>query len=261
MTYAELRERAVRARHTKMRLEAELGLARCVGYRGDLPRAETMMLDLSKAAKRAKALDIYGSALTDLTWIAGARRRPYEALRYGHEALFCIGGHILCDDVQMRVLSNIAQALRELASLGVAARVAEHVLANAPSDEVRANACILLYNIAIDERDETASRSRQDRLSKFRLTPWLAAEYYEALAREHATFDRFADAEREIARMVAVAEAHKLAELVIRGDRALADIRKGRVPTIYEFRPVVVRKRAAENIRRMECNLLELCPT
>jgi len=125
--------------------------------------------------------------------------------------------------------------------------------------DLRANATILLLNLAVDVGDKSSAAMLRHQLRMLSPRPSLAAEGYGAVSRQQATFGRFAEALQCARQMLAVAEEYRLNELIIRADRAIHDLERGIVPAVYEFRPKPVEEAEEQSIRSIEQGILMLC--
>jgi hypothetical protein len=230
--YETLRAQGVENDDERMMLEADLGLARCVMGRGDLPTGERLVRE---AVKRARALNqtaVAANGLIDLAWIAGALCRPNDVIAYSRRAY----ADLETDEQRERVLLNTATALRELREPGSARSVASFVARRGRSNYVRINARTLLYSLAIDARNAQEAAFHRRYLADFSMHPIGTAEYFHAIACEMATFGRFKEARDAAQDMLAVCESHRLNEHWFRAEQAIHDIDRGAVPALYEFR-------------------------
>jgi len=233
VVYHHLEQSASEVADVATRLEAQLGMARLVAGRGNLPAAEDIIRSVVRDARHFRQATVAANGLIDLAWIAGARHKPDEVLTYSYEALPHIGlRSIDGDELRERTLINIATALRELSRSTAATTVARHVATVARSADLRAAALTVLYHVAIDDRNAPMAAAYRDALATERMATTTALEYYEAMTREHATFERFADARVSAKRMLAVSEVLRLNEFSFRAEAALKELANGRVPNV-----------------------------
>lgn len=217
-----------------MVLEAELGLGKVLIERGNLPAAEEAVQAVRHRAEQLGATTVLTKALIDLAAIAGIRRRPAASIAYDREAL----GIVADPQERERLLFNMAHAFRELSRPQPARRIALHVAGRSALAEHRAHAQLLLYHLAIDDSDWPRADAYRSALRDMHLSPRLGAEYYETVSRHYAAIGATDPALMMLQRMLEVAEEHRLAELTIRAEQSMADVRRGIVPSVYEFRPL-----------------------
>lgn len=253
--YVRLMVFAATAGNRHMELEAELGLARVVFDRGDVRKAEAMTVGVVNAAKVAGDHDVFANASIDLARAAGERDQPDMVLYHSANAL----QRREWTEGRDRTLVNVAFALRELDRAPGARRVASYVLRTTRSVDQKSYAMLVLYAIATDQGIEREAREWRSRVAASLSNPWIESEYYQSLAREHATFERFPMATAAATKMLAVAERHQLNKMIIRADEALYDLRRGLVPAIYRFRPTKPSV-AEQSVTDMESSVLALCP-
>lgn len=255
--YRRVESRARAHRNYHLMLEAQLGLAKIELNRDDLPAAIPMVDAVIERAKQLREPQIVAKAYIDRAHIAGRRNEPIEAIAYSLAAIRLLQPGTDRD----RCAVNIAYAMREIGLGTHATRQAWHVVTRGQDADQRAAATIILYNIAIDERDEATMRWCRASLADPQVSPVFEAEYYQALSYDHAVRGNFAEARLAAGRMLAIAEDHRLCELIINADEALEDLREERMPRINFFRPAI--EKAAEAGHRLEEILAEaeaLCP-
>lgn len=233
--YAALRTAAREFRHRRFELEADLGDAKIAADRGNLPNAERMVDDVLHRCDRVKDRQLRGKALIDRAWIAGLRKQPDRSLAFSLMALREVEESQRRD----RICNNIAFALRETGNGELAKRTAMIVAAHGEHADQRTLAEILLYNLAVDEQAWPVADAFRHRLGRATMTPQRAAEYYQAEARHLAAVGDVPSAERVLARMLAVAQEHRLGQLANDAEEALTDLRRGLVPRLYEYRPTM----------------------
>ncbi len=224
---------AKRAGDRFSQLEGELGLAKVRLEMGDLVAGSRMVHAVLEKARSWREQAIECRALVDCAYIAGVEERPSDVLAHSYQALQ------LADEPKLRerLLINVAFAFRELGRPADSRSLAERVLQNGLEVEQNINAQILLYHLAIDEADWEAAAKSRHVLAALRMPPRIAAEYYQAVAREHASNKRMASALMTLSKIAAIAEEHGLAELLVRTEVASEDLRRGIIPAVYHYRP------------------------
>jgi hypothetical protein len=186
--------------------------------------------------------------------VHGIRREPVEAIIDYSEAI----DHIQRDVTRHRLMNSIATAFREVGNAAFAIGIADHVAAHAIEVEARANALTLRYNLAVDVLDDAMSESCRRTLEGIEKPPTQLAEYFEALARDHAAHRRLRDARTAAKRMRETAEKYQMNELLFRAEDALKDIRRGLVPAIYAYRPTKLTTTAEQKLAVVERALAAL---
>jgi len=254
IAYGSMHELATRERNRTMQLEAMLGHAKIDIERGNLPAAEDVVKMVLERARRLNLSDVVARALMDRAAIAGIRRDPINAILDTYEAL-----ELAAEPTRERLLMNLATAYREVEHAAAARQIAEHLLAQSPSTELRAYAAILAYHLEIDAGDDLAMERARRRVVALERTPLADAEFEEAYARELSLKGRFQDAIAAAERMLECAQAHRMNELVIRADVAIADLNAGRVPAVYQFRPQLAQTAANSKLAAVTKALLTRC--
>lgn len=253
--YVQLESLAGETGSRRMLLEAELGFAKLTMDRGDMPGAEPRIERVISAARQAGERGVLAKALIDAARLAGTRGNPTAVIERSYEALPMIEERTDRD----RTLRNISIALRELGRTEAAWHVALHVARSAIDADQRIASTILLYNLSIDGRQDILARQYRVSLSLEKdMNPTLAAEFYRAVSRDLATRGQFTAAAGEARKMLAVAEANQMSELIVKADQALADLGKGVVPALYDYRPTPVSKAAARTLAPIEEALFAL---
>lgn len=253
-TYELLKVVGVHSRSKTASLTADAGLGRVLMERGNLPAAETLFRSVVSRARRLKNGTAIGLGFIDLAQVAGIRRDPVGVIEYSHQALERVHEPYRRD----RVLVNMAYAFREIGRASSARRLAGHVAENGLHLDQRAFGRIVLYHLAVDANEWGVAESQRGALASMKTPPVIEAEYHETVARHMATSGDAERALHALARMLSVAESHRLAELIHRADEAMADVREGKIPKLYEFRPVErIPKRKQRVIANAE-NALEL---
>lgn len=257
LRYQQLRGHAQRARNVKMGLEADLGLAKIAIERGNIPQSATMVGAVLNRARRHGIDEIIGKALMDRAAIAGIRRDPVGAIVDAHEAIPFIKN----DVTRHRLLFNMATSFREVGHAREAIRLAEFLRDQGAEAFVRMMASVLRYNLAVDAHDDIGIERARRQCESVEKPPLVAAEYFEALARDHAMHGRFADAEIAVDQMRDLAIEYDMNEVLFRADAASNDLGLARVPAIYDFRPAGTTTAAERNLATVEERILELCAT
>lgn len=253
--YREMVAFASHARSTTMRLEGELGLGTMLIDRGLVEPGEARVLKVASDAARAGARVVTAKARRDLARIAGIRNDPVGVVRHTALAL----GDLPVGLDHDRALVDLGIAFRELGRSEIARNAATRVIGNSAHWDQRIAATLLLFHLALDDRDAATIAFCLGRLSREQLTPIFEAEFHEVRARHAAMRGLELDAVVLVRRMLAVAEQHGLGEVVSRAERALEDLSLGEVPAMYTFRPLQISRRAAHNVARAEKKVAALC--
>lgn len=243
----------------RMQLEAELGLAKVTIDRGNIPEAIPLVESVVEKARAWQKNDILAKALVDRAAIAGIRRQPAHVLECSDEALPWIADPTDRD----RTLVNMAFAFRELEHPLAARALARMLSRSAVDADQRIAATILSYHIAVDAEDYEHAAHCRSALADVPLSPAFSAEYYEAMAYEAARRTPQDATQHDVAiaaahRMASIAQEHRLNEIAERAERALRDIRAGRLPAMHEFRPETT-PIAEQSIARIERSVMALC--
>lgn len=231
--YLELESFAIEQQDVTMELEARLGFGKLMINRGNIPAAIPIIESVSEDALRDGIASVRAKALIDRAAIAGIQRDAVGALRYSAAACEILPHGTDRDRCRL----NMAFACRELHRPADAAALAREVRDHGFDSDPRTQAVILLFHLAIDTRDRVAQRAAREWLDRAALSSFQRAEYFEAQARERAFADDFEQALVALEQMLSIAESDQLAELIFRAESAMRDIRRHRVPALYEFAP------------------------
>lgn len=230
--YDDLTLRATVADRDDMVRHAELGHACVAMERGNMPLALLRMNAVLVNARAAGDALIEAKALVGRARIAGTRH-PHAAETDCFAAL-----EILADTGEReRCLVNLGWAQREQGKLVSATETALGVASNSRDAERRAWAQMLLFQLAIDTGDRQARDQWRGELSAQTMTLSQEMVYQRTLSIELATDDDFAGAIATADAMLASAERKRLPELMIQAEKALADLRLGRIPAVFTYRP------------------------
>lgn len=230
------------------RIEAELGRGRGLLERGNVPSAIRVIDRAIEHARRVNEVGCLAKGLIDRAVIAGMRHDPLGVLRFSGEAL----RYVKTSSGRDRIWTNVAYASRELGRRGVALRAALRVAQPHVDHKPKSCAMLLLYHLAIDAREWGECERWRAAITALPSTPALRAEFLEATAREAASLGQWDEASAAVGEMIAVAESARLAEILFRGESAAEDLRRGRMPTLYEFRPAEEPSGAEADFRNIE---------
>ena len=207
-------------------LRARVCQAKLAQQRGNLPLAETQLDAVIRDAERVANRRALALALTDRMAVAGQRGRPEEAATFGYRAL------ALTDDALARepILTDIATALGD-AGHHDSARDVHMVLAEtAREPRVRALARVNLLIAATRDADELSFERYRRHLGETTLPADLQAHFHLAVGDGRARFGQPEAAAAAYRAAIAVAEQHRLNEVLIRAEQALqALLRRTRV--------------------------------
>lgn len=184
MAYYHLREIANMAGDLDMKLQADLGLARILGHRGDIAAMEAGARQVVAVANAYRCPNVEGMAHIDLSYSAG--------LRGDHKAAIChCDAAIRCQLTELqdeRCRLNMAFAYRQIEWFEDARGMASLLAAQSPHESHRNEAAILLYEIAITARDVSALGYYRAFLARAfdRLTPAQREEFQQYRNRETA---------------------------------------------------------------------------
>lgn len=249
-SYEMMKIVARQVRSQGMGLAADFGLAKLLVDRGRTGEGEKATAVVVSRAKRLRDEAILGHALIDLARLAGVRRDPVSVIEHSHSALRAVFEPYRRD----RIFINMAYAFREIRRPVRSARLAGHVLRHGQHADQRAFARLVLYNLSIDAGDWIAAETHRSQFSASTMAPDIEAEYHEATARHMATAGDTAQALAALEKMATLTSNHSLAELATRAEQAVADVRRGIIPAIYEFRPI---ERIPKHKQRMIASIEE----
>jgi tetratricopeptide (TPR) repeat protein len=206
-------------------LRGRLGDAKLAMARGNVPRAESILEETIQCAKSNGLDDIRSRALNDRAYVAGVTKQHDRAIRYSYEALELTKNPRDRD----RVLLNIATGFRYLGLLDVA-RDAYLVLAATGQEQyLRWLSEINLMELAAQQRIELQfDRHRRD-LESAAFTPLLRVTYLLHVGRGYHSLGNPEAGIPYLKQAVALAESHKLNQLIFEAEDALADARRKEV--------------------------------
>lgn len=243
------------------RLSANLGIGEAAYYLGDLARAAQLMDSVISTARRplrtndARMKELYGKALNSRSGVAGELGEHVDVVKYAAPALRYLTEPLRRD----RAFLNIAIAEREIGRDRESARYATDVVRRTVDAHTRAEAMVLLYNLAVDRRDASGRTSYRAMLERTAMPSSVEAEFHLARSRDAAFDADWTTAMQSARAMIRLAEAHKLGKLAERGFRAMADLKRHIVPAVYEFRPAIVGSRTLRWLTRVERDLDGYC--
>jgi tetratricopeptide (TPR) repeat protein len=195
-------------------LKAQLGRAKLTVDRGNLPEAEELCDAVIGAATRAGFSDIRAEARYERAHVAARRGQAALAASLAFESWTETTDPMERD----RVLVGLAAALADVGHRE-AARDANLLLAAQACDpSTRWVATINLVEIAaLDHREIDFLRHRRA-LERVPLPPPLAGYYHLYVAQGYRTFGQLDRARRALDQAIAIAEQHRLNELLIRAE-------------------------------------------
>ncbi|HEX6631827.1 MAG TPA: hypothetical protein VF048_12090 [Gemmatimonadaceae bacterium] len=210
------------ARDTFGMLRARVCQAKLTAHRGNLPKAETELDDVIRAAEEADCRRALSLALTDRMAVAGRRGEFEAAATYGYRALQC------CDDQleRERILSDIATALGD-AGHRQAARDAHTVLARTAHDQsVAWLSTGNLLVLAVEDGDELAFGRYRRTLADAALPADLNARCQLAIGDGHQRFGQPGLALAAYESALEIAERHQINEVVLKAEAAISALRR-----------------------------------
>ncbi|HUO51850.1 MAG TPA: hypothetical protein VMT93_04985 [Gemmatimonadaceae bacterium] len=229
-------------------LKARVGEANVLMDRGSLPEAEQILDETIADAEQLGLRDLRSAALHDRA-AAAHRRGDYEAA--------VAMQYLALQDAQEgtsrdRVLADLAASFFEI-GLRSAARDANLVLAATAQEQfTRWQATINLMEIAASDRYEPVFEQYRRELAPAALPPTLSAWYYLYMGQGYRVFDRTEQAKAALERALALAEEHRINQVVFLAENALSDLRDGaRVHVVTAAAPTPMVEAAAQGVRRL----------
>lgn len=203
-------------------LRGHLGDAKIAAARGNMPHAESILVETIAQARSHGLRDVESRALVERAYIAGTGGAHDQAIRYSHAALEASPNTRDRD----RILSNIATGFRLLGLLDTA-RDAYLVLASTAQEQyVRWLAEINLMELAAQQHVELQfDRYRRD-LEPADLTPFLRVTYLIHVGRGYHLLGRAEEGIPFLEHAVEAASAYKLNQLLFEAESALVEARR-----------------------------------
>ena len=198
-------------------LRAELGHARIVYSRGDLPLADSMLAGTGRAADGHALTDIRSRVHQARAQIAFARGEYELALRFGYAAV----QECVAETERDRLLNDVAGAFY---MLGVRTAVRDVFLilaATAREQSQRWVSTINLMEIAADDGSRLHFEQFQKQLAGAALPPHLRAEFELHVGRGYELFGEPALARAWLERALDTAVANSLNQLVFQVEEAI----------------------------------------
>lgn len=231
--YRWLCEDSDRLGSDSMHLIGLLGVARCTCERGNFADGSRLLDAVISRADAKDDRDIQDQAMVDRACVAGRLRDHEGAYRLATLAL-----RSLQDEEQRdRCLVVLAAACRETRRGEQAVSAATMVLSHDVALDVRAEATITLYEVATDCGDAAEQERHQSWLEHEILGPLAGARFAYARSVAQAVHGDWDGARAHIDAYLAIVDANELFEERVRGDEALVEINKKRVPAFYDVRP------------------------
>lgn len=203
-------------------LRARIGQARLAILRGDLPGAESMLVDVLRRARGRVMAGVRSRALHDLADLALRRNQPGVGARLAFAALE------LCEEEseRYRILSDIGVALGYL-HLYDSARDAYWLVADRATERaIRWAAYINLMYIESLVRDRDLFDKYARIVAQARLTPELSVHYQLIMGEGLLRFGEAGMARDHLRRALAMAAEYGLNEQILESERLLAGIVK-----------------------------------
>lgn len=255
MAYETMLSVSAEHRHTRMELEAMLGLAKIAIERGNFPEAAAGIAKVLPRARRLHVRELIGRALVDRGTVNAYRGELALAIFDYNEAL----DYADPQDLRDHAMYNMAFTFREV-DFPVAARdLAAYLWYNAAELEIRWHAGVLRYNLALDGQDWPGARRIEGQLSQAHLSPQPEADYRQALSRDYALRDLWDDARAAAEEMRAIARRHEMFEVLHRAENALSDIQRHVVPAVFAFKPTETTTAAKRKLAAVERTIAKLC--
>jgi tetratricopeptide (TPR) repeat protein len=216
-------------------LRGRLGDAKIAMARGNVPQAETILAETIAHAESSGLDDIRSRALNDRAYIAGVTKQHDRAIRYSYDALELTNNPRDRD----RILNNIATGFRYLGLLDVA-RDAYLILATTGQEQyLRWLSEINLMELAAHQQIELQFDKYRRSLESADFTPLLRVTYLLHVGRGyHALGDPEAGIPY-LERAIALAESHKLNQLIFEIEEALTEARKREVRNRRQSAPAI----------------------
>ena len=227
--YRMLRGAASLLREAHMYRQAELGLAKVMIERGNYQFATPALEELRDEAREANDHALLGIVLLDLAALAGLRKDYGSSIAYSEEAL----AYIVDASQRERCYVNMARAARDIGDPVRAGQYAALVRETGLDADIRARAGLILYVLAIDAGRIPARDAARQWLEGETLAPGVECDFREAIAYACAMDGEFDEAIAAVNAMLAVAERHRLGEMIHQGDTALGYLKRRRVPPVY----------------------------
>jgi tetratricopeptide (TPR) repeat protein len=207
-------------------LRAQLGEAKLIQERGNLPLADERIACVIRETITAQLRDVRAHAFHDRSTVAYHRGHYREAIEWGFEA-WAIEQN---PRERERVLADLATALFAAGYRELARDAHRLVAATAEEPFTRWLAAINLIEIATLERDEVEFNRCRRPLRSAALPPTLEAGYHYYVGLGELVFGHPERGTAALDRALAVAETHRLGEMVIKAEAARKNVRTDTEP-------------------------------
>ena len=206
-------------------LKARIAEGNVAMARGNLPAAERILDTAIEGAEENGLHELRALAIQDRGVVARHRGDLETAARFAYEALSALQNQVARD----RALADLAAIFFDMGILS-AARDANLVLAATAQEQyTRWVATINLLEIAaVDQREPVFEQYRRE-LAEASLPVTLAAYYFYYVGEGYRRFERMEQARVALGRAIEVASRHSINEVLIKAEKALADLRMGGV--------------------------------
>jgi len=209
---------AKRAKNVEEHLNSQLGLAKNIIARGNLPAGDEVLQSVVASAEKHGLNTVLSNALHDRAHLCHTRKDFSQAVRLGYSALEFAPDALARD----RILGDIAAAFAELGHLG-AARDAHLIVAATTQEEwLRHQTYVNLMEIAIREGHEPSFHNYRRALATADLQPYMRTYYHLYAGQGYRAFGHPANAAAEFEEAMSIAGAHNLNQLQMMAEAELA---------------------------------------
>jgi tetratricopeptide (TPR) repeat protein len=217
-------------------LRGRLGDAKIAMARGNIPQAESILDETIQRAEASGLDDVQSRALNDRAYIAGTTKQYDRAIRYSYDALELTKN--LRD--RDRILNNIATGFRYLGLLDVA-RDAYLILATTGQEQyLRWLSEINLMELAAHQQIELQFDKYRRELESADFTPLLRVTYLLHVGRGYHALGNSEAGMPYLERAMALAETHKLNQLIFEVEDAIGEARRREVKNRYTSLPAEI---------------------
>jgi tetratricopeptide (TPR) repeat protein len=224
-TYRRAGADARRAGWREGELRAELGEAKVIAARGNLPEAERRAESIVERAASEGVVIAQAFALHELGTLVGMRGRVAQAVTYCFEAYKLTDGN---DTERQLILCDIAFGFC-LLGLHDAARDAFLALARkGVTRKLRWIAATNLIELAVSTGDAASFEHWHAWLDREPMTPFLRAEYQVQLGHGRLAFGRLQEAEVAFGRALEIAEEYGYGRLIFEAEAAFKSLESRR---------------------------------
>lgn len=208
-------------------LKLRMSMAMLEMQKGDLPESERQ-LDAIIADADALRSPIAAEARHERGTVAYARDQDALAVEYYYAALKDYAD----PEMKLRVMHDLAAALADLGHLDCARTVLSAIYnSSSHSPETRHHAAVNLMRIAVLAGEQVKFDRLRREIADMRLNGYTQAHYHVFVGQGYLKFGQPARAREEFAQALIVAEAHRVAKILIKADELLKATPEMSAPT------------------------------